>query len=434
MKTPIKIIIVAALAVVVVGAVSLKPGKAPVNTVTAAPPTATSGSAESAGAKAAPSATARLPKLIDLGADKCIPCKMMAPILEELKKEYAGKMDVEFIDVWKNPDAGKAYGIKMIPTQIFFDANGKELVRHTGFFGKEDILGQWKVLGVDLSGGQSAAGIIREEPVKPDTRPRDQVCYMCDEDTQPKTRTVVKGQNEQRVLCSPHCYFIYFSSIVGADPKTEEAKVSVTDWASGNLVAATAATYLYGMDDKGRPTTKAFADKTAAAKEQQTSPGNLLAWDVLRSKELATRCAFCDRAVYPEDACGVKFGTTHGHGCCTHCSMGVAARLKQDIEVDAKDGQTGEPIRVKTLDGQIASLEPATAIAWFGQQKGPDGKWTSAGCFKQAFFVNQDNLKKWLEARSAMTGRQITIAQALADKMKLSPEQIAKACKLGECN
>ena len=45
----------------------------------------------------------------------------------------------------------------------------------------------------------------------------------------------------------------------------------------------------------------------------------------------------------------MKFGTTHGHGCCTHCSVGVAARLKQDIEVEAKDGLTGEVIRVKTL-------------------------------------------------------------------------------------
>ena len=82
---------------------------------------------------------------------------------------------------------------------------------------------------------------------------------------------------------------------------------------------------------------------------------------------------------------------------------------------------------------QIASLEPATAVAWFGQKKAPDGKWVSAGCFKQGFFVNEENLKKWLDARPAMTGRQITIAQALADKMKLTPQQIAKACKLGEC-
>ena len=375
---------------------------------------------------------AKLPKLIDLGADKCIPCKMMAPILKELKTEYAGRMDVEFIDVWKDPAPGKQYKIQLIPTQIFFDASGKERFRHEGFFGREDILAKWKELGVDLK-GKAPAGIVRETPVAADTRARDSVCFMCDEDVNPKTKTVVKGQSEQRVLCGPHCYFIYLSSIVGADPKVEEGKVGVTDWASGNVVAATAANYLYGMDAKGRATVRAFADKDTAVKEQRSSGGNVVSWDVLRSKELATRCAFCDRAVYPEDACGVKFGTTRGYGCCTHCSMGVAARLKQDIEVEAKDGLTGEVIRVKTLDGQIASLEPATAIAWFGQKRGLDGKWASAGCFKQGFFVNEANLQKWLEARPAMTGRQITIAQALADKMKLSPEQIAKACKLGEC-
>jgi len=59
-------------------------------------------------------------------------------------------MRVEFIDVWKDPDAGKAYGIEMIPTQIFYDARGKELDRHTGFMGKEDILAKWRELGVDL--------------------------------------------------------------------------------------------------------------------------------------------------------------------------------------------------------------------------------------------------------------------------------------------
>ena len=125
----------------------------------------------------------------------------MAPILARLKQEYAGKFEVELIDVWKDESAGKKYGVEIIPTQIFFDAQGKELFRHSGFFGREDVL----------------------------------------------------------------------------------------------------------------------------------------------------------------------------------------------------------------------------------------GKWVSAGCFKQGFFVEQENLKKWLTARPAMTGRQITIAQALADKMKLTPQQIAKACKLGEC-
>ena len=105
-------------------------------------------------AEAVPIATeaspAALPRLVDLGADKCIPCKMMAPILEELKTAYAGQMEVEFIDVWKNPDAGKSHAIRSIPTQIFYDAQGNELFRHEGFFGKDDMLAKWRELGVDL--------------------------------------------------------------------------------------------------------------------------------------------------------------------------------------------------------------------------------------------------------------------------------------------
>src|ERR1017187_7142682 len=105
-------------------------------------------------APATPSEKKPLPKLIDLGAGKCIPCKMMFPVLDELKKEYAAKLEVEFIDVWVNPDAGKQYGVEVIPTQIFYDANGKELFRHIGFFSKDDILAKWKELGVDLKGSK----------------------------------------------------------------------------------------------------------------------------------------------------------------------------------------------------------------------------------------------------------------------------------------
>jgi thioredoxin 1 len=108
--------------------------------------------AESTGTdSSAPAAAAgNLPRLVDLGADKCIPCKMMAPILEELKEEYAGRMEVEFIDVWKKKAKASEYGIQMIPTQIFYDASGKELFRRTGFIGKEDILATWKRLGYDF--------------------------------------------------------------------------------------------------------------------------------------------------------------------------------------------------------------------------------------------------------------------------------------------
>jgi thioredoxin 1 len=91
-----------------------------------------------------------LPRLLDLGAGKCIPCKMMAPILDELKEEFAGSLEVEFIDVWQDKDVAVKYGVETIPTQIFFDASGQERFRHVGFFSKEEILAKWKELGEDL--------------------------------------------------------------------------------------------------------------------------------------------------------------------------------------------------------------------------------------------------------------------------------------------
>lgn len=96
-------------------------------------------------------ASAPLPRLLDIGSTTCIPCRMMAPILEELRKEYAGRMEVVFIDISKNREAGDRYGIQGIPTQIFYDASGKELSRHDGFISKADILARWKELGVDFA-------------------------------------------------------------------------------------------------------------------------------------------------------------------------------------------------------------------------------------------------------------------------------------------
>jgi len=98
----------------------------------------------------APAAATALPRLVDLGADKCVPCKMMAPILVELRNEYAGRFDVVFIDVWKDQTKSQEYGIRVIPTQIFFGADGKELMRHEGFFAKEEILAAWRQHGYDF--------------------------------------------------------------------------------------------------------------------------------------------------------------------------------------------------------------------------------------------------------------------------------------------
>jgi thioredoxin 1 len=95
-------------------------------------------------------AAVALPRLLDLGADKCVPCKMMAPMLDKLREDYAGRMRVDFVDVWKTPDAGKPYNLKLIPTQIFFAPDGTELYRHEGFISREDILAKWNELGYAL--------------------------------------------------------------------------------------------------------------------------------------------------------------------------------------------------------------------------------------------------------------------------------------------
>jgi len=357
---------------------------------------------------------------------------MMAPILEQLKSEYEGTLIVDFIDVWKNPDEGPKYNIKLIPTQIFFDASGKERFRHEGFFSKEDILAKWKELGVDLTSPVSQSSAFeRLAAAQADNRAKDQICYMCDGDINAKTLVTVQTDKGPVRLCSPHCYFIMYSCLT-EDKTGFEKKASVTDWAAGEPIAAAEAMYLYGLDEKtGRPTIKAFT--SSIRPDQATSGGIVIPWQVLQEKELAARCGFCDRAVYPQDAARVIAGGLHTWGCCSHCALGVAVRTGSDIEVHEKDRLTGEEIVVKSLDGKMASLEPKTAVAWFGQRQKPDGTWGSAGCFHQGFFVTAQNLEKWVEQNPYETGRLISISQALANKMKLSPQQIQKACKIGEC-
>lgn len=86
--------------------------------------------------------------MVDLGAKKCIPCKMMAPILEALEKEYKERAAIIFIDVWENPDAAKEFRIQVIPTQIFYDASGREVKRHHGFMSRERIVAELENMGV----------------------------------------------------------------------------------------------------------------------------------------------------------------------------------------------------------------------------------------------------------------------------------------------
>jgi thioredoxin 1 len=95
-----------------------------------------------------PASQQKLPRMVDLGRTMCIPCKAMAPILEEAKEEYQGRAIIEFIDVGDHPDQARKYGIELIPTQIFLDAEGREVWRHEGFLSKEEIAKQLAEMGV----------------------------------------------------------------------------------------------------------------------------------------------------------------------------------------------------------------------------------------------------------------------------------------------
>jgi len=77
---------------------------------------------------------------LEIGADRCIPCKKMQPIMKEIAAEFAEDVQVVFYDVWKNPEPGRKYSIQLIPTQVFMDQQGKEISRHVGFFPKEELV------------------------------------------------------------------------------------------------------------------------------------------------------------------------------------------------------------------------------------------------------------------------------------------------------
>ena len=142
MTRNVRLLVLTIVAVSAVGVVTMKRQRAPSPAAAgvAVPPASSRGRAD----------TRALPRLVDVGADQCIPCKMMIPVLEELRTEYAGRLRVEFVDAWKNPAAAEAYNVYAIPTQIFHAPDGRELARHQGFISKADILATWQKLGVAL--------------------------------------------------------------------------------------------------------------------------------------------------------------------------------------------------------------------------------------------------------------------------------------------
>lgn len=87
---------------------------------------------------------------VEIGAARCIPCKAMQPIMKAVEEEYKGQVKVVFHDVWttKGRDDAEKYRIRMIPTQVFLDKNGREYFRHEGYYPKEDVVRVIKMQGI----------------------------------------------------------------------------------------------------------------------------------------------------------------------------------------------------------------------------------------------------------------------------------------------
>ena len=99
--------------------------------------------------KAIASGSNELPAMVEMGADWCPPCRRMKPIVESLKEEYDGKVDIVYIDVDRYKDIAREYQVQSIPVQLFFDENGKQVFRHVGFFSEKQIKSQFSDMGVE---------------------------------------------------------------------------------------------------------------------------------------------------------------------------------------------------------------------------------------------------------------------------------------------
>ncbi len=78
---------------------------------------------------------------IELGSVNCIPCRAMQPVMKAVEEKYGDQVKVVFYDVWKKEQAhfAKEYKVRLIPTQVFLDASGSEILRHEGFFPEKEI-------------------------------------------------------------------------------------------------------------------------------------------------------------------------------------------------------------------------------------------------------------------------------------------------------
>jgi Thiol:disulfide interchange protein len=102
------------------------------------------------------------PTFIEIGAKSCIPCQMMQKVMDELRMNYPGKLDIVFHDLEIDHTPAQQYGISVIPTQVLLSPEGEELSRHEGFYPVDEIAAKWRELGYDLgeSSGLAQGGFL----------------------------------------------------------------------------------------------------------------------------------------------------------------------------------------------------------------------------------------------------------------------------------
>lgn len=165
MKNRAKIAIVGFLAAAIAATFALRGGKRAGYVVMPEPPAVVSppalvipGAATQEPGPAKPASTpapkvvaaSAKPRLLEIGSSRCMSCIEMAKVLDALRTSQGVKLQVDFLDVFEQPEAGDRYEISLIPTQILYDTAGKEIFRHTGYFSHDDILAKFRELGVQL--------------------------------------------------------------------------------------------------------------------------------------------------------------------------------------------------------------------------------------------------------------------------------------------
>ncbi|MHB8835286.1 MAG: thioredoxin family protein [Candidatus Methylomirabilia bacterium] len=163
MKNGAKIAIVVILALAVAATFALRGGKRAGYVVTPEKPAVVSPPVQVAAVPAEPVpakpasapaprvvAASAKPRLLEIGSSRCMSCIEMAKVLDALRTSQGAKLQVDFVDVFEQPEAGDRYKISLIPTQILYDTAGKEIFRHTGYFSHDDILAKFRELGVKI--------------------------------------------------------------------------------------------------------------------------------------------------------------------------------------------------------------------------------------------------------------------------------------------